>query len=517
MNSIQGVLNLLSFFWKDLRKLPISILLALLYTGTILVPVFFHEHFQHIQWLTIWAIIVNLFHLIAKRISIRLSNSKINEIRWALLNRINAAGALENEQKSVAERLGNFNLLSDQLFYAGISIYGQLIYGVLFLAGVSAFSVYIYGFQLLLIVPGMAIIWLVNYLLIKKIKALHSRHHQGYVELNKELVGISSHYLPFKSLQLLDLKLKKLYEDLKHFGKSEIAVQDLRDINTFLNQSIIVLAFVLVARNFKSGLMVGDVLIWTVITFEVKKILIALFQANGYIYQGSMAFSKIYPELEFQKIKVEAPIKNEWDSISWQGLEFSYPGKNQLKKYPDFSIKKGDKVWIKGTNGSGKTTLWKLIFGFYPAKKGEIFISPQRTPLNPDTLSIGLVTEPVNLIPGKLWEVIGAYKMTREEVIAQINRFGLDGYLEGIPEGLEHDLGNNAKLLSAGQLKITQFLQAIIKNPDVLVLDEPFTAVDEKWCKVILAIINNQLTDKTVLYISHQDLGINLTREYQLD
>ena len=149
MKTFKEVWNLLFFFWKDPRKLAFSLLLAGIYTLTILFPILLHQHFIQLQWLTVWAIVVNLFHLLAKRVSVRLSNAKVNEIRSAMLNRIDTAGALENEQKSVADRLGNFNLLSDQLFYAGISIYGQLIYGVLFLAGVGFFSLYFFGFRLL--------------------------------------------------------------------------------------------------------------------------------------------------------------------------------------------------------------------------------------------------------------------------------------------------------------------------------------------------------------------------------
>jgi ABC-type multidrug transport system fused ATPase/permease subunit len=516
MKTFKEVWNLLFFFWKDPKKLAFSLLLAGIYTLTILFPILLHQHFKHLLWLTVWAIVVNLFHLLAKRVSVRLSNAKVNEIRSAMLNKIDSAGALENEQKSVAERLGNFNLLSDQLFYAGISIYGQLIYGVLFLVGVGLFSLYFFGLRLLLLIPALGIIWGVNYYLIKRIKKIHSKHHSDYVNLNQELVGLSVHYQPFKALGLLKLKLQQALERMKSFGKSEIAIQDLRDVNTFLNQSIIVLAFVYVAQNFKSGLSIGDVMIWTVVSFEVKKILIALFQANGYIYQGSIAFSKIFPELDFNPPPKDFPIEENWKAIVWENISFSYPNQPTAKYYPDFIIEKGDRLWIKGANGSGKTTLWKLVFGFYPPSTGKSFILPSHKPILPESISIGVVTEPVNLIPGKLWQVIGAYKHSKEEIENQIKYWGLEDYLAEIPDGLDHDLGNTSKQLSAGQLKVTQLLQALLRKPEVLILDEPFAAVDVNLCEKIVALLNNNKEIRSLIYISHQELDLSLNKVYQL-
>ncbi len=516
MKTFKEVWNLLFFFWKDPRKLAFSLLLAGIYTLTILFPILLHQHFIQLQWLTVWAIVVNLFHLLAKRVSVRLSNAKVNEIRSAMLNRIDTAGALENEQKSVADRLGNFNLLSDQLFYAGISIYGQLIYGVLFLAGVGFFSLYFFGFRLLLLIPALGIIWGVNYYLIKRIKKIHSKHHSDYVNLNQELVGLSVHYQPFKALGLLKSKLQQALERMKSFGKSEIAIQDLRDVNTFLNQSIIVLAFVFVAQNFKSSLSIGDVMIWTVVSFEVKKILIALFQANGYIYQGSIAFSKINPELDFHTTTQEIPKDENWKAIVWENLSFSYPNQTSVKTYSDFSFEKGDRLWIKGANGSGKTTLWKLVFGFYPPTTGKSYTLPYQKPILPESISIGVVTEPVNLIPGKLWQVIGAYRHSKEEIENQIKHWGLADYLTEIPDGLDHDLGNSSKQLSAGQLKLTQLLQALLRKPEVLILDEPFAAVDVNLCEKIVTLLNNNKDVMGLIYISHQELGLSFNKVYQL-
>ena len=516
MKTFLEVKTLLIFFWNDTKKLCYSIALALAYTLLVFCPLLFHRQIKQLLLLTIWALLVNLFHLFAKRVSIRLSNSKINDIKKAMLNYIYKAGTLENEQKSVAERLGNFNLLSNQVFVSGTAIYGQFIYGVFFLTGVGFLALYFFGWKLILLLPATGIIWLINYLLIKKIKNTHSQNHASYIQFNKELVGLSSYYQSFKILGLLKQKLNSSLEQMKAFGSSEIRLQDIRDINTFLNQTIIVLAFVLVAQNFKSGLSVGEVMIWTVISFEVKKILIALFQANGMIYQGSVAFSKIRPELDFTPIRPNASEEANWFSITWENLRFSYPNHSSAKNFPDFTFHRGDKLWIKGENGSGKTTLWKLIFGIYTPQTGKVYFLPSNRSVIPESIPIGLVTEPVNLIPGKLWEVIGAFTHTKMEVEHHIRQCGLEEYLDEIPGGLDHDLEGSSGKLSVGQLKVTQLLQALMQKPDVLILDEPFAAVDSKLCLKIVHLLENQHKETSLVYISHQNFGLSFNKEIQL-
>jgi ABC-type multidrug transport system fused ATPase/permease subunit len=257
-------------------------------------------------------------------------------------------------------------------------------------------------------------------------------------------------------------------------------------------------------------------MIWTVVSFEVKKILIALFQANGYIYQGSIAFSKINPELDFHTTTQEIPKDENWKAIVWENLSFSYPNQTSIKSYSNFSFEKGDRLWIKGANGSGKTTLWKLVFGFYPPSTGKSYTLPYHKPVLPESISIGVVTEPVNLIPGKLWQVIGAYRHSKEEIESQIIRWGIEDYLTEIPDGLDHDLGNSSKQLSAGQLKVTQLLQALIRKPEVLILDEPFAAVDVNLCEKIVTLLNNNKDVMGLIYISHQELDLSFNKVYQL-
>ena len=177
-----------------------------------------------------------------------------------------------------------------------------------------------------------------------------------------------------------------------------------------------------------------------------------------------------------------------------------------------FTVRKGDVFGILGTNGSGKSTLLNIIGGIDSADSGYIAINGEKTAdMNEKRLTLyrrkhlGYIFQQYNLIPNlniKENVEIGAYlsdnPLDTDEILKTL----------GLYEH-RHKLPNQ---LSGGQQQRTAIGRAIIKNPDILLCDEPTGALDYKTSKDILKLISdvNKKFGNTVVMVTHNDAIKNM-------
>ena len=184
-------------------------------------------------------------------------------------------------------------------------------------------------------------------------------------------------------------------------------------------------------------------------------------------------------------------------------------GDNRIEvlKGIDLSVEKGEFCMLLGPSGSGKSTLLNILGGIDRADSGDILIGGERmADMNEKALTLyrrrhlGYIFQMYNLIPNLT---------VREniEVGAYLSRHALD------VDELLHVLGlweHRSKLpnqLSGGQQQRTSIGRAIVKNPDILLCDEPTGALDYNTSKEILKLIEtvNQKYGNTVIMVTHND------------
>ena len=201
--------------------------------------------------------------------------------------------------------------------------------------------------------------------------------------------------------------------------------------------------------------------------------------------------------------------------VELKNIEKSYgQGENRVNvlKGINLSIKKGEFCVLLGPSGSGKSTLLNIIGGIDHADSGEIYIGGDKmTGLSEKDLTLyrrnhlGYIFQMYNLIPN----------LTVEENIE------VGAYLSDSPLDLDellHTLGlyeHRRKLpnrLSGGQQQRCAIGRAIIKNPDILLCDEPTGALDYNTSKEILKLIEtvNQKYGNTVIMVTHNDAIKNM-------
>ena len=191
-------------------------------------------------------------------------------------------------------------------------------------------------------------------------------------------------------------------------------------------------------------------------------------------------------------------------------MSFTYEDTNiTALKNVSFSIQKGKTLAIIGRTGSGKSTILDLIGRLYDVKKGVLIVDDKPIDLlNLTSLrdSIGYVPQDAFLFSDTINNNIkfGKEDATNEEVIQAAKYAQVHKNIIGFKKGYETILGERGITLSGGQKQRVSIARAILKDPQILLLDDCLSAVDTETEERILKSLNKLTKGKTTIIVSHR-------------
>lgn len=197
------------------------------------------------------------------------------------------------------------------------------------------------------------------------------------------------------------------------------------------------------------------------------------------------------------------------ESIQIKGLDFRYGTRQLVLQDIHLDIKAGEKIAFVGESGSGKTTLVKLLLHFYPWEKGEILIGPYNIKdINLEWLreKISYISQDVFLFSGTIYEnlTLGLSDPSMEEVIKVSTMTCAHDFINAFPLRYDTMLEENGANLSGGQKQRLAITRALLKKPDILIMDEATSNLDSITEKAIGRMIDQQTHGITTLIIAHR-------------
>jgi len=218
-----------------------------------------------------------------------------------------------------------------------------------------------------------------------------------------------------------------------------------------------------------------------------------------------------------EDLKKKSSIKNTWgtksfanlnNNISFNNVSFVYPNGNLAIKNVSFKINKGEMVAFVGPSGSGKSTILDLIVGLNFPTNGKILIDGEQID-NFDKESylkkIGYVDTNIDLFPYSIKKNVLIFnkEANQNDLINVYNFVNLKEEINKLNLGQETELQEKGALLSTGQKQRLCIARAIVKDPDLIVLDEATSFLDEKNEILILEKLKN-MKSKTIIFATHK-------------
>ena len=323
------------------------------------------------------------------------------------------------------------------------------------------------------------------------IKAFNAEKH-----INKNFEKESTEY---KSIMTKLLRKKDLSSPMSEFLSTIVMVV----VMWFGGQLVLSGNGSLSAEEF-----IGYILIFSQIIPPAKSLTTSYY----HIQKGSAAAERIYEILDTENeiTDVENPkhIKLLNNTIEFKNLSFKYENAEVLSNI-NFSIGKGKMVALVGQSGGGKSTLADLLARFYDIESGEILIDNnniKEIALADLRSLMGIVSQESILFNDTIYNNIrlGKIDATEDEVIAAAEVANAHHFILETENGYQTNIGDRGNKLSGGQKQRLSIARAILKNPEILILDEATSSLDTESEKLVQEALENLMHSRTSLVIAHR-------------
>jgi ATP-binding cassette subfamily B protein len=322
------------------------------------------------------------------------------------------------------------------------------------------------------------------------------------------------------------LNVKSFTRENVEYNRIRSASNEVKSANYHaikLSAAFIPIIRVAILFGFTATLLIGGFLalegeirvaMYSVLLFITQRLLWPLTELGDTfdLYQRAMASFK-----RILNLKEETPSIID-GSKEYQTLEsgimlndvvFSYTKGFEVLKKINLNIDAGKTTAIVGSTGSGKSTLIKLLLRLYDLDSGEInFDATELKQLKLESLrrNIGLVSQDVFLFEGTVFENIayGNLDASNEEVWNAANQSEATDFINQLPNKENTIVGERGQKLSGGQRQRISIARAILKNPEILILDEATSAVDNETEAAIQRSLDMLKQNRTVIVIAHR-------------
>jgi ATP-binding cassette, subfamily B, bacterial len=198
--------------------------------------------------------------------------------------------------------------------------------------------------------------------------------------------------------------------------------------------------------------------------------------------------------------------------LAFENVSFSYPGGREVLSDVTFALERGKTYALVGPTGGGKTTSASLMARLYDPTRGRVLLDgrdirsyePQER-----ARRIGFILQEPFLFTGTIRDNVvygnDKYKgLSSEKIESLLKERSLDGLLSRFPQGLDTVVTASAEAMSLGQKQIIAFMRAVLRDPDILVLDEATANIDTVTEQLLEQILGRLSASTTKIIIAHR-------------
>jgi ATP-binding cassette subfamily B protein/ATP-binding cassette subfamily C protein len=376
------------------------------------------------------------------------------------------------------------------------------------------FFMVLVNWQITLVLTAILIfvVVLVFATLIRKSKKLGDKRYEASANLSKT---ITETFRLFKFIKLKgneDEIFETFKDSTSKVSHTSIVTQTLgsipKSILENLGFSLLIAAVCFILWRYKSAEMVIPVIsMYALALYRILPAINRILQNFNSVAFNMKSLDKIHDDLCLETdTENSAPLAFS-KFISGKDLWFSYLDGSDVIKNISFEIKAGEKVAFTGESGSGKTTLADIIIGIYRPRQGGLYADNVLID-NSNILSwrskIGYIPQNIYLFDGTVGENVSfGSKPDKDKTIGALKKAKIWDFLKG-KDGLLTRVGEGGIQLSGGQKQRIGIARALYNDPDILVLDEATSSLDDATEEQIMDEIYDLSGNKTLIIIAHR-------------
>lgn len=261
----------------------------------------------------------------------------------------------------------------------------------------------------------------------------------------------------------------------------------------------------------KGKISIGIIVSFLMLVDRFKVSLIKLAGLTDTYQKGTAGINRLKNMLEtdFSVPEGDKKISGKFESLKFENVCFSYAENIPVLQNISFEIKRGEKTAIVGRSGVGKTTLMNLIKRNYLAGRGDIFINNvnYRDTDHESVLSLmGVIEQKENILGDTIFNNISIVKenANEKEVFEAAKKAYIHDTIMELPEKYDTVLGSNGTILSTGQQQRISLARIFLKNPEIIILDEATSGLDNISESRIMENMEKYFSGKTIIAVTHR-------------
>lgn len=193
--------------------------------------------------------------------------------------------------------------------------------------------------------------------------------------------------------------------------------------------------------------------------------------------------------------------------IEFRNVSYSYVENKPILHNLSFKLPAGQALGLLGRTGSGKSTLSRLLFRFADPQQGQILLNGnllKEFQVSELRHQIGLVTQEVEIFNATLRDnlIFWDKTITDERILAALHSLGLANWLSKLEKGLDTPLEQGGGM-SAGEAQLIALARVFLKNPKIIILDEPSSRLDPATERIIFNTVSKLIEGRTTIIIAH--------------
>jgi ATP-binding cassette, subfamily C, bacterial LapB len=433
---------------------------------------------------------------------------------------------MENKPNSVgsfASNLRSFEGVRDFITSATITTMIDMPFGLIFIAVMAWIS-----WQMVIpVLLGALIMLLYAFSVQTKMHALSETMYRAGALRNATLIESLVGLETVKALGMEGNMQRKWEHSASYLtevgSKLRLLSQSINNGSAAIQQVIsVVLVLLGVYLVINGDLTMGGLIASTMLA---SRALAPIAQTAGLLTQYHTTSTSLQSLDEVMNRPIERPLDSNFLSrtsfvgdIEFREVSFKYPGaeENALTKI-SFKIKAGEHVALLGRMGSGKSTIHKLMLGLYQPTEGAVLVDGiDARQIDPAELrrSIGYVQQDTHLFYGSMRENITMTSPHADDatILAAAHAGGIDEFINANPKGFDLLVGERGETLSGGQRQGVGIARALIANPNILLLDEPTSAMDHSSEDNVKRRLAAAAVGKTIVLITHRSTMFDLAK-----